>query len=648
MHRMRTTSCQARLIALASFANHVLDYPMYEHFIECYIACFSSLRPPDMCLISFSLAVVFLSCSADSISLSLSFLLPFIRYNRKGIDTTHIFIFNNKNSTSSMNTSELEETRNEEHCSCSVDEPPVLTSSANSDWDEEISSLNDQLNEEELEQSSLNSKGTLHTNASKSKAIMTSNSSRRKTKQSKLLYCSLFLILFILNNDALYERALYTLHVAVYLYGAVLRMANIDKVKSPPTKYSRSLHREAPWPNPPLVDRFNSTKILWGYWHAGQENLTGVAQVALRSWVSHHPGWQVIIVSDDNFREYVPHSHIPSTFESLKVQHRSDIVRLSVLMNYGGAYLDVTTVMFKSLNGIWDQALNEESDKIFVTSVLEFGSEEDRKDSDDSSPKQVALLNNAIILSPRPNNPILAEFLRRCILYSENPATSIEEFKSRPEFSRVIHHLNDTNLGLLGGEGLLLYSANLWIFTDLVLYDESLRAGEYVIDLPALRWSFDFLVLPDVFDTARRKKALELDCGNCSRVSSWLRRYLALPPIFQTQRQLPIPQELPSTVQEVQQLRITNWKLWNVILGASRMTRFTRYDDQDVAASLVDGAVMIKMSADHKQRVECSYEDWTGMKSTIGRIYRAAAKGTGRNASLEDARPIGFGAPSVW
>ena len=84
------------------------------------------------------------------------------------------------------------------------------------------------------------------------------------------------------------------------------------------------------WPLPSDSNlMFNSsTKILWGYWHTGLDNAPNICHLALKSWKVKNPTWQIKILSDQNYKEYVDSTDLPlSTFHSLKVQHRSDLIK---------------------------------------------------------------------------------------------------------------------------------------------------------------------------------------------------------------------------------------------------------------------------------------------------------------------------------
>ena len=153
-----------------------------------------------------------------------------------------------------------------------------------------------------------------------------------------------------------------------------------------------------PWPEPD-PDRFSSTKILWGFWNSGREAMPGFCQFAVGTWQARHPDWEVVIMSNANFREYVSPAELPTTFESLKVQHQSDILRLSVLSRYGGAYLDVSTIVFKSFDDIWAQA---KPHQLFLTPALLLG--------DQTESYKYYLPNNALLFAPHRGNRVLSEW----------------------------------------------------------------------------------------------------------------------------------------------------------------------------------------------------------------------------------------------
>eukprot|EP00985_Skeletonema_marinoi_P014156 scaffold7123_cov161-Skeletonema_marinoi.AAC.9 len=553
--------------------------------------------------------------------------------------------------------------------------------------------------------------------ADSSTTIVAPRRSRKRRKSVILLFAIVVSILLITYTQTTYlnetyEEIKFQIRFSILVARSIYNIVSVNRRKraglkveataralqtssSSSSRNSSSIEdsskRRSSWPDPPLDLFQNSTKLIWAYWHSGEENLTPLCQVSLQSWKAHHPTWQIIILSDATYHHYVPSHHIPSTFNLLKVQFRSDIVRLSVLARYGGAYLDMTTMMFKSLDGIWESELQRVEERggrnrIFVPTVLELGErpmeeEDDSVDDDDddalliaattdddcnqqhddeqqqqpsssssqqssSSSNAVGLVTNSVILSPQPNNPILLKFLERILLYSENPASTAQELKSRPEFKRVLPYMTNyqRKLGILGKDGTLLYSAHLWIFTDLVVFDREMEAGKYFVDLPALRWTYDFIILPHTltkFDAANAAGG-----GACDLMSKTESSSSSSSSSSCSSQAAPSPPPSTSLQEQLQNERIHSWGTWHILKRALwGLIPWQEFDDPNLTNFLVQDVVMFKTSTDGGTlQVQRSYEEFMTMKNSLGRLYRMAMEGTGMNATLEGARPFGYGA----
>lgn len=86
--------------------------------------------------------------------------------------------------------------------------------------------------------------------------------------------------------------------------------------------------------------------------------------------------------------------------------------------------------------------------------------------------------------------------------------------------------------------------------------------------------------------------------------------------------------------------------MWTTVIQASRMLHFTEYDNPSLAASIAEDITMIKYSSDGTKNQ--ALDVLLGAPTTIGRLYRAAVDGTGKNATLEGARPFGYNANSQY
>lgn len=180
-------------------------------------------------------------------------------------------------------------------------------------------------------------------------------------------------------------------------------------------------------------------------------------KLCVATWRANNPDWKVIILSDDNFKKYVAADEIPSTFYSLKVQHRSDLVRIAVLLRYGGVYMDITTVCCKGFDDIFD---NPETPELLLATGLTLSTGE-------------PLPNNCLFLARTKNNPFLTTFLEQMKAYWERPAYTLDEMRQRKEFSGIMDAMLDANVGILAGTE--LYCANLLLLGNLLRNDPTTK-----------------------------------------------------------------------------------------------------------------------------------------------------------------------------
>lgn len=228
-----------------------------------------------------------------------------------------------------------------------------------------------------------------------------------------------------------------------------------------------------------------TNKIIWGHWHQGADNLPGFCQLALESWKMHHPDWHIIILSEANYKNYISHEDLPSTFNSLKLQTRGDIMRSSVLRRYGGIYLDMSYVLVRALDDIWESA--EENEDLYLTSLWTI----DAKELGPDIGRDIVVPNNALIVAPRPNNPVLNAMHKTLIAYLESPSYTTQEMKHHPVMSRV-SSLMDKPSNWIFSE-IAPYIACLWSLVDTMYFDPELSdyVKQHVYFLPTLLWTFD-------------------------------------------------------------------------------------------------------------------------------------------------------------
>lgn len=103
-------------------------------------------------------------------------------------------------------------------------------------------------------------------------------------------------------------------------------------------------------------------KNIWIFWYQGWDKAPWLVKQVAESWKINNPEWKIILLSEENLFKYV--NDIPYVFNTQKtisIQAFSDIVRLSLLKNYGGVWADATLLCLQPLDS-WVHKACESSD----------------------------------------------------------------------------------------------------------------------------------------------------------------------------------------------------------------------------------------------------------------------------------------------
>lgn len=90
------------------------------------------------------------------------------------------------------------------------------------------------------------------------------------------------------------------------------------------------------------------TEYVWVCWFQGLEHAPKLVQVCVDSIRKNHPNRKVVVLTDENISEYVSvPEYILSKYQQgcMTRTHYSDIVRLLLLSQYGGVWMDSTILM---------------------------------------------------------------------------------------------------------------------------------------------------------------------------------------------------------------------------------------------------------------------------------------------------------------
>lgn len=91
-------------------------------------------------------------------------------------------------------------------------------------------------------------------------------------------------------------------------------------------------------------------KIIWILWLQGWKNAPWLQKQVAESWEVNNPGWKIEYVSLDNLKQYVTDIDYIYTHKDMSMKTKSNIIRLSLLKNYGGVWADSTVLCMRPLN----------------------------------------------------------------------------------------------------------------------------------------------------------------------------------------------------------------------------------------------------------------------------------------------------------
>lgn len=89
-------------------------------------------------------------------------------------------------------------------------------------------------------------------------------------------------------------------------------------------------------------------RIIWIFWYQGLENAPEIVKECINSIKSHCPDYKIIVLDETNLEKYVVLPDIiqeKMKSKAISMAHYSDMVRLSVLLQNGGIWMDSTCYM---------------------------------------------------------------------------------------------------------------------------------------------------------------------------------------------------------------------------------------------------------------------------------------------------------------
>jgi len=94
-------------------------------------------------------------------------------------------------------------------------------------------------------------------------------------------------------------------------------------------------------------------KIIWSYW---EKDIPPLIQAILDDRARNLPGWKHIHLDETTCRHYI-HQPFPSNYHTLSPPHKADWIRLALLIEYGGCWMD-SAIIVNSQDELDDMYVN--------------------------------------------------------------------------------------------------------------------------------------------------------------------------------------------------------------------------------------------------------------------------------------------------
>ncbi|KAI1868378.1 hypothetical protein JX265_007201 [Neoarthrinium moseri] len=132
-----------------------------------------------------------------------------------------------------------------------------------------------------------------------------------------------------------------------------------------------------------FVEPTGDEKNLWAYWHTGFATMPPWTQRNVLQWARLlGPSWTIRVLdgvegSPNHANRFIPSNFLPVAMRENRMvgpyapTHSADFVRLPLLFLYGGCWLDVGSILIRSLDDVWSILMNPEEPFEFAAFTYE-------------------------------------------------------------------------------------------------------------------------------------------------------------------------------------------------------------------------------------------------------------------------------------
>ena len=98
-----------------------------------------------------------------------------------------------------------------------------------------------------------------------------------------------------------------------------------------------------------LSEEIVINKTIYILWLQGFDNAPEIVKICLISWIEKNPSWNIVLLDETSLTNYINIEHICKS-KTISKASLSDIIRITLLKQYGGLWVDATTYCTKPLD----------------------------------------------------------------------------------------------------------------------------------------------------------------------------------------------------------------------------------------------------------------------------------------------------------
>lgn len=108
-------------------------------------------------------------------------------------------------------------------------------------------------------------------------------------------------------------------------------------------------------------------KVVWTHWDS--ETPPETTKRTIERMRKMLPDWEVKFITTDQYLSSINQEEIPAGFQNLRIEHQADWIRLKLLKQYGGCWIDSGIILNQSINHLYRDCVSNKAD-LLVFKIL--------------------------------------------------------------------------------------------------------------------------------------------------------------------------------------------------------------------------------------------------------------------------------------